>query len=53
MAPNYGTLFQMNIKLLNHLKIVTQKQKLGSQRAVPACDAKHIIIKWVLFNSGA
>ena len=25
VAPNYGTLFQMNIKLLNDLQILRQK----------------------------
>ena len=45
LAPNYGTLFQMNIKLLNHLKILRQKQKLGSQRTVLAGYEKRIFTK--------
>ena len=50
LAPNYGTLFQMNIKLFNHLKILKKKQKLGSQRTALAGYTKHIFTKWVLFN---
>ena len=45
LAPNYGTLSQMNIKLLNHSHILRQKQKLGSQRTVLAGYAKTYIHK--------
>ena len=48
LALNYGTLFQMNVKLFNRMQIL--RQKPWAPGTVLAGDTRHIFTKQVLFK---